>query len=46
MSSDSPKTLKKRLPFCLKSLKPNDDDDVEYQFEELRAHQYYVMYEK
>jgi hypothetical protein len=46
MSSESPKTLKKKLPFCYKSLKPNEDDDIEYQFEELRARHYIWMYER
>lgn len=42
-TDDSPK-IKKKLPFCYKLLKPNEEDVVEFQFEELRAVQYFAMY--
>jgi hypothetical protein len=46
MSSESPQALKKKLPFAYKSLKPNEDDDIEFQFEELRAKHYFWMHER
>ena len=39
-------TVKKKLAFAYRLLKPNDNEEVEYSFEQLRAIQYNAIYDK
>lgn len=43
--NDNDSNCKRRLAFVYKLTKPNENENVEFQFEELRARHYYKLYE-